>query len=41
MTLALCDLPVLVLDCQTTGSNPRSSHLLEVGWLKSGRWPCA
>jgi DNA polymerase-3 subunit epsilon len=34
MTLALCDLPVLVLDCQTTGGNPRTGHLLEVGWME-------
>jgi DNA polymerase-3 subunit epsilon len=34
MTLALCDLPVLVLDCQTTGGNPRTGDLLEVGWME-------
>jgi len=29
---ALETLPVLVLDCQTTGANPDRGHLLEVGW---------
>lgn len=28
----LQDLPVLVLDCQTTGASPAKGHLLEIGW---------
>jgi len=30
---SLIDLPVLFVDCQTTGATPGSAHLLEVGWL--------
>jgi len=29
---ALETLPVLVLDCQTTGANPERGHLIEIGW---------
>jgi DNA polymerase III subunit epsilon len=29
---ALKHLPVLIVDCQTTGANPERGHLLEVGW---------
>lgn len=25
--------PVLILDCQTTGANPRDSYLIELGWM--------
>ncbi len=32
MDLPLNRLEVLLLDCQTTGSNPRKGHLLEVAW---------
>ena len=30
---SLKTLPVLVIDCQTTGNSPEKSHLLEIGWL--------
>jgi len=30
---SLFDLPVLFVDCQTTGATPGSAHLLEVGWV--------
>lgn len=29
----LLDLPVLLVDCQTTANSPQKGHLLEVGWL--------
>ena len=32
MTVSLENLHVLVLDCQTTGSQPGKGHLLEIGW---------
>lgn len=32
MHLDLFHTPTLFLDCQTTGSNPDQSHLLELGW---------
>jgi DNA polymerase III subunit epsilon len=32
-TNQLLDLPVLIIDCQTTGANPRHSYLLELGWM--------
>ena len=32
-SILLQDLPVLLVDCQTTGASPASSHLLEIGWL--------
>lgn len=35
MTRALSTLPVLVLDCQTTGASPHKGHLIEVGWCVS------
>jgi DNA polymerase-3 subunit epsilon len=31
----LRDLPVLVVDCQTTGNHPRNSHVLEIGWMST------
>lgn len=31
----LRDLPVLVVDCQTTGNHPRNSHILEIGWMST------
>ena len=31
-TLSLEQLPVLVIDCQSTGVNPERGHLLELGW---------
>jgi DNA polymerase-3 subunit epsilon len=33
LTIELQDLLVLVIDCQTSGSNVEKSQLLEVGWL--------
>ena len=32
MTTRLEDLQVLLIDCQTTGSQPDKGHLLEIGW---------
>ncbi|MDH4210901.1 MAG: exonuclease domain-containing protein [candidate division WOR-3 bacterium] len=32
---ALEDLVVLLLDCQTTGANPRSGSVIEIGWARS------
>ena len=32
----LVDLPVLVLDCQATGANPKRGHLLELAWSALG-----
>lgn len=32
-TKQLRDLPVLIIDCQTTGATPRDSYLLELGWM--------
>jgi len=32
MQNSLRHLPVLIVDCQTTGANPARGHLLEVGW---------
>lgn len=29
----LLDLPVLLMDCQTTANSPERGHLLEMGWL--------
>ncbi len=39
MAERLRDLPVLVVDCQTTGASPGRGHLLEVGWaeVRGGR----
>lgn len=34
MTQLLKHLPVLVLDCQTTGANPDKGRLLEIGWAE-------
>lgn len=31
--LLLADLPVLLLDCQTTGPNPEKGNLLEIAWM--------
>ncbi|NIM12478.1 MAG: GIY-YIG nuclease family protein [Candidatus Aminicenantes bacterium] len=31
-TKSLSGLEVLVLDCQATGANPESNHLMEIGW---------
>ncbi len=31
----LNDLQVLAIDCQATGANPQSGHLLEIGWIKT------
>jgi DNA polymerase III epsilon subunit-like protein len=33
LSIELQDLLVLVMDCQTSGSNVEKSHLLELGWL--------
>ena len=33
MTARLTDLKILALDCQTTGANPVTGHLLEIGWV--------
>jgi DNA polymerase-3 subunit epsilon len=33
LNIELQDLLVLVMDCQTSGSNVEKSHLLELGWL--------
>lgn len=33
LTPNLKDMQVLVIDCQTSGSNVERSHLLEIGWL--------
>ncbi len=33
MVTPLSELEVLTLDCQATGANPQSGHLLEIGWL--------
>ncbi len=33
MGTLLKHLPVLVIDCQATGANPDSGHLLEIGWM--------
>lgn len=33
--ISLADLEVLVLDCQATGANPESSHLVEIGWTRT------
>lgn len=30
--MLLTELEILVLDCQTTGSNPANGHVLEIGW---------
>lgn len=35
MKYSLRDLPVLVVDCQTTGNHPRNSHVLEIGWMST------
>ena len=32
MTPSLFELPVLIVDCQTTGASPRTGHLLDLGW---------
>jgi DNA polymerase-3 subunit epsilon len=32
MACTLGEMPVFVLDCQTTGAHPERGHLLEVGW---------
>lgn len=32
---SLSDLDVLVLDCQATGANPESDHLMEIGWVRT------
>jgi len=34
-TTSLSGLEVLVLDCQATGANPESNHLLEIGWVRT------
>ena len=34
MHIPLKSLKFLALDCQTTGNSPKSSHLLEIGWLE-------
>jgi DNA polymerase III subunit epsilon len=31
----LTELQVLTLDCQATGANPQSGHLLEIGWIQT------
>ncbi len=31
----LSELVVLFLDCQTTGANPKSARVLEIGWVRS------
>ena len=31
--MKLNELPVLILDCQTTGASPKNGHLLELGWM--------
>ncbi len=31
-TVTLRELPVLIVDCQATGTSPKNSHLLEVAW---------
>jgi|GEM_PF-6162440 len=31
-SLSLEQLPVLIIDCQTTGANPIRGHLIEIGW---------
>lgn len=33
MEIALTNLNILALDCQTTGANPDKGHLLEIGWI--------
>ncbi len=33
LTIALKNLQVLVIDCQTSGSNVEQSHILEIGWV--------
>ena len=35
MEVALTNLNILALDCQTTGANPDKGYLLEIGWLKT------
>jgi DNA polymerase-3 subunit epsilon len=34
-TTSLSNLEVLVLDCQATGANPESNHLMEIGWVRT------
>jgi DNA polymerase-3 subunit epsilon len=34
-TKSLSGLEVLVLDCQATGANPESNHLIEIGWVRT------
>ncbi|MCA9816366.1 MAG: GIY-YIG nuclease family protein [Cyanobacteria bacterium HKST-UBA01] len=34
--LALADVPVLILDCQTTGASPATGNLLEIAWSLYG-----
>jgi DNA polymerase-3 subunit epsilon len=36
MVIPLTELQVLALDCQATGANPQSGHLLEIGWIRTG-----
>ncbi|UCG29428.1 MAG: GIY-YIG nuclease family protein [candidate division WOR-3 bacterium] len=33
--MALRDLVVLLVDCQTTGANPKSGSVIEIGWARS------
>ena len=35
MVIPLIELKVLAIDCQATGANPQSGHLLEIGWIKT------
>ncbi|HMO21451.1 MAG TPA: 3'-5' exonuclease, partial [Candidatus Melainabacteria bacterium] len=34
--LALAEVPVLILDCQTTGASPATGNLLEIAWSVHG-----
>ena len=40
MTNKLANLEILTLDCQATGANPKSGHLLEIGWYKTRASDC-
>jgi len=35
MVIPLIELKVLAIDCQATGANPQSGHLLEIGWIQT------